>query len=186
MCGRFAYNKEQITPWAKELFKITLDYDSNIDIRPTNTVPSIIHSNNGFIQHNVSWGIKPSWSKKLLFNAQAETVAEKKTFKNSFQNRRCLVPTTGWYEWKNEGDSKKQKYYFSSPDNTPLLMAGIWFEDDDQVVTLTTSPNEICSQVHHRMPLIIQSDCIGRWLTESDVSVLFPPIDSLTIQFTKV
>ena len=64
-------------------------------------------------------------------------------------------------------------------------MAGIWFKGDEQVVTLTTLPNDKCSQIHHRMPLIINIDYIGRWLSDGDVSDLLSPIDSDVIQFTK-
>lgn len=185
MCGRFAYNKEQITPWAKGILKINLDYGSNYDVRPTDSIAAIISEGNDFTHHKFSWGIKPDWSKKLIINAQSEGISTKKTFKDSFENRRCIVPMSGWYEWKDEGGSRKQKYYFSSFNKTPLLMAGIWFKGDEQVVTLTTSPNDKCSQIHHRMPLIINIDCIDLWLSDGDVSDLLSPIDSDIIQFTK-
>jgi putative SOS response-associated peptidase YedK len=78
----------------------------------------------------------------MLINAQSETVASKKTFASAFAHNRCLVPCSGWFEWRDEGNAKKQKYLFSYEDNEPAYMAGILYLCDDamQLVTLTTAP----------------------------------------------
>lgn len=58
----------------------------------------------------------------------SQTVAEKMTFKQAFSLHRCLIPCSGWYEWRAEMGAKKTKYLFTQADKTPLLMAGICFE----------------------------------------------------------
>nr|WP_238398937.1 MULTISPECIES: SOS response-associated peptidase family protein [Shewanella] len=62
----------------------------------------------------------------MLINAQAETVREKKTFAKALKEHRVLVPCSGWYEWRAEGDQKR-KYEFYHPDDEPLFMAGVCY-----------------------------------------------------------
>ena len=102
-------------------------------------------------------------SKKLIINAQAETVATKPTFKQSFQRQRCLVPCNGWFEWRKE-EGKKVKYYFDHVDKQPLYMAGILFKHEvTELITLTTAPNETCGHYHKRMPALILPENTEYW-----------------------
>ena len=183
MCGRFAYNKEQITPWAKDTLGVLLDIESNLNASPSQSVAAIDSNNSPLI---LNWGIKPSWAKKLLINAQAETVATKPTFKQAFVTRRCVVPMSGWYEWKDEGGPRKQKYYFSAANDEPLLMAGIWYENDSpELVTLTTSPNAKCGEIHKRMPVIIPVEGLAHWFHSPNPSDLLLPVSDDEIVITK-
>ena len=104
--------------------------------------------------------------KNLIINAQAETVAGKPTFKQAFSSQRCIVPCTGWYEWRDEGGPRKQQYAFSHKDGIPFLMAGIWFDQANhaELVTLTTKPLDRCAEIHHRMPLLIDPEHVELWL----------------------
>ncbi len=188
MCGRFSVNKEQIEDWLLDNYDVTFNCETNHDLRPTQTVSTIIKVDNKLSQLNTTWGIKPSWSKKLLINAQGETAATKKTFKEAFAHRRCLIPCSAWYEWRSEGDNSKQKYVFNEIDKTPLLMAGIWFESDGvpQLVTLTTHPNEQCGKIHKRMPVLIDRDNVDYWFNSepSQLQTLIEPIASGSITVT--
>ena len=94
MCGRFCVS-DKVAETVSKLFNIYFSVKPNSDLRPTEVVSTIIASNGNFQQLDVSWGIQPQWSKKLLINAQSETVAIKPTFKNAFQYHRCLVPCSG-------------------------------------------------------------------------------------------
>ncbi len=118
--------------------------------------------------------MQPSWAKKPLINAQYETVSEKKTFKKAYAEHRCIVPCCGWYEWKDEGAARKQKYLFQYKVDYPLFMAGIYYESDiPELVTLTTSANEQCAKYHPRMPLLIESNLIQQWL-KAPISLVSP------------
>ena len=169
MCGRLDVQTTKISIPVSELIGIEFKSVENRDLRPTQQVSTITLLDNRIQQLNTSWGIKPSWSKKLLINAQAETVSEKPTFRKAFADHRCVVPCSGWYEWSSNEDNKKQKYLFSLESEKPAYMAGIWypsFEDKPpQLVTLTASSDDTCKQYHHRMPLLISEEAIEDWLT---------------------
>lgn len=174
MCGRFSVKQDEIEPWVMDQFDVSFQCQTNLDIRPTQTIATLRNTGHKLEQFNVQWGIQPSWAKKLIINAQSETVAEKKTFKGAFAERRCLIPCSGWYEWKN------QKYLFTQADKSPLLMAGIWYETDDQpqLVTLTTKPNQKCAEIHQRMPVLIQLEDVDYWF-HSAPEQLTPIIQAL-------
>lgn len=152
--------------------------ESNTDTRPTQNVAILTNINGSLQQLNSAWGIKPQWASRLIINAQGETVATKKTFKQSFQSRRCLVPCSSWYEWTDTGHKTKQKYEFTSADGQPLLMAGIWFETETipQLVTLTTHPNPLCAKYHKRMPVLIRPEAVDYWFNSS-VELLAPLLE---------
>ncbi len=171
----------------------------NQELRPTDETLLITTQDERIVTTNSSWGIKPSWSKQLLINAKSETISEKTTFKKAFENRRALVVCSGWYEWKDEGGKKKQKYLVQHSLKHPMLMAAVCFagplsnheanqESNNQAkqfVTLTTTPNEKLKQVHHRMPLIIHNDEIDNWLLGDKQQALnaIHPLASEEFQF---
>jgi len=162
MCGRLNVVSDPLCQLVSDVLGITFTTPSNADLCPSQTVATIIKPTI-FQQLDATWGFQTSWSDKLLINAQAETVNEKPTFKAAFAHSRCLIPCTGWYEWKTER-GKKIKYSFSHVDNQPFLMAGILYNPQrPQLVTLTTSPNTKCSEIHQRMPVLIAPENIEYW-----------------------
>lgn len=167
MCGRLNVIEDPLSALVSEALGMPFHTHSNSDLRPTQTLAAVIADNTQtqMRQQAMRWGIHPSWAKKILINAQAETVHQKPTFKRAFHEWRCIVPCSGWYEW-SERSGRKQKYLFSHPEGQPLYMAAIAFphEDVTEVVTLTTQPNTQCRAYHHRMPLIIDERCVEDWL----------------------
>lgn len=118
------------------------------------------------------WGLIPYWAKdpsafKPLINARAETVIQKPSFKRAFFNNRCIVPASGFYEWKKEG-AKKIPYYITVEDF--FGFAGIFDVitiENNQIQTcalLTTQANEQMSAIHSRMPVIIRQSEFEQWL----------------------
>jgi putative SOS response-associated peptidase YedK len=164
MCGRLNIN-DMLSQRVSNSLGIDFRAQLNLDLRPTEQVGTLVMHNERLYQQEASWGIQPAWSKGMLINAQAETVASKKTFASAFAHNRCLVPCSGWFEWRDEGGAKKQKYLFSYEDNEPVYMAGILYPSDDvmQLVTLTTAPTDECRPYHHRMPLLIGASDIRYW-----------------------
>lgn len=166
MCGRFSVS-DKINPIVSELFNTPFNTSSNENLSPSQVVATITTAQQGYQQINAAWGIKPNWSKRLLINAQSETVATKHTFRQAFQQQRCLVPCNGWYEWRTE-DGKKVKYYFDHADKKPLYMASILFKHEvTELVTLTTAPNSHCGQYHKRMPVLILPENKDYWFCSS-------------------
>ncbi|MDO6707944.1 SOS response-associated peptidase [Photobacterium sp. 1_MG-2023] len=171
MCGRLNILANMLNNQVSDELRIRFEAEENTDLRPTQKVSTVVKGPDGLQQLDMVWGIQPSWSKKLLINAQEESAMQKPTWRNAMQTHRCIVPCSGWYEWRDEGDSKKQRYLFSHPYGKPLYMAGIWFEaETPQLVTLTTAANEVCLPYHHRMPVIADINGCDAWLDNGNDS----------------
>ena len=179
MCGRMNVDTK-ISPIISEFFGINFSTPNNDNLSPGETVSTIINNNGGFQQLHAGWGINPSWSKNLLINAQSETVITKPTFSKAIKANRCLIPCSGWYEWRTE-NGKKQKYLFSNSNDEPFLMAGTWYQTANEMpklVTLTTAPNDKCAQYHKRMPVIVLPQNAEFWF-QSPVEQLFPLFEAI-------
>ena len=98
MCGRMNIDTK-LCPIISEIFGINFTTPNNDNLSPGQTVSTVIQNNGNFQQLNADWGIQPSWSKRLLINAQSETVITKPTFSDAIKAHRCLIPCSGWYEW---------------------------------------------------------------------------------------
>jgi putative SOS response-associated peptidase YedK len=119
----------------------------------------------------------PRWAddtKKAPINARAETVARLEFFKDSFCERRCLVASSGFYEWEQLPGRKKRPWVFRLKDGGPFAFAGIWEawrpESGPPLFTcaiLTTAPNDVVKPVHDRMPLILPPEHYAAWLDRS-------------------
>lgn len=103
------------------------------------------------------WGLKPSWAKRLLINARAETIAAKPTFRHAM---RCLIPASGFYEWKKTGQGK-HPCFIHRPDSRPFAFAGLCEAGECAIVT--TAANDLMRPIHDRMPVIV--DDYDRWLS---------------------
>jgi putative SOS response-associated peptidase YedK len=171
MCGRFVLisNVGQIA----EEFNLTDMYSSVPfgDIHPGRTAACVIAEDKRNRLLILPWGFWPQWSKqsnnsKSLINARAETLAEKPTFKEAFQKRRCLIAADGFYEWSKE----KNQFYFYLQNREPFGLAGIYGPGlfvtgkEASFVIITTSPNKLIAPVHNRMPVIIPHDKQSLWL----------------------
>lgn len=126
------------------------------------------------------WGLIPSWSKdpsiaNRLFNARAETVAEKPSFRSAFSKRACVLPVDGFYEWDHRAGHEKQPHYFSRTDGEPLILAGLyerWRDpngpSDAEVLqtctVITTTPNHDIDELHDRMPVVLAASDVEIWL----------------------
>jgi len=131
----------------------------------------------------VRWGLIPSWAKDpseftTLINARAESAAEKPSFRGPMRHRRCLVPTTGFYEWTG-GRGSKQPHLIRLKDQEVFAIAGLWEAwlgaDGSEIETmavLTTAANEEVARVHDRMPVIIEERDYSRWLDCSSGSAV--------------
>lgn len=133
-----------------------------------------------------------------MINARAEGLAEKPAYRRSFENKRCIIPADGFYEWKvvappttPKGRPRKQPMFIHRRDGEPLAFAGLWdvwkvpdgapplegVGDDGWLrscAIVTTRPNELLAPVHDRMPVLLPESAWGRWLDpdEHDVAAL--------------
>lgn len=151
----------------------------------------------------VRWGLIPSWVRdprtlrSPLINARAETAAEKPAFRGALRHRRCLIPTTGFYEWSGKRGAR-QPYLIKLKGNELFALAGLWEgwlgADGSEIETmaiLTTAANGDVSHVHDRMPVILEPDSFERWLdcspgTANPVIDLLKPIADGRLNVTAV
>ena len=176
MCGRFT-----LTPELKvlaERFSVsptpTADYNPRYNIAPTQPV-IVIGSDGQRSMKTMKWGLIPSWAKdpnigNRMINARAETIAEKPSFRDALQKRRCLIPADGFYEWQKLG-KVKQPVMIVLKTREPFGLAGLWDSwtspAQEKVLSctiITTAANELLSEVHDRMPVILNRDVEDRWL----------------------
>jgi putative SOS response-associated peptidase YedK len=123
------------------------------------------------------WMIPHFWSKPLkalpaAFNARSEELSRKPYWREAFRRWRCLVPATGWREFRAEG-KVKQPYQFRLSQRL-FAFAGLWSRwtsPDGELVEsfsiVTTEPNAIAAEYHDRMPLVLGPDLYDRWLDPS-------------------
>lgn len=175
MCGRYSlYFDDQYDKDISSIMQeINKNYpDSNVktgEIFPTNTVPILIEQGSEITPVPYIWGFPSFRNKGVIINARAETAAEKKTFRESLMNRRCVIPSTGFYEW----DKTKQKYLFHMQSTNVLYMAGFYnfFKNEPRFVILTTDANSSISEIHHRMPVVLEKNKIEQWIHDTDSAV---------------
>jgi putative SOS response-associated peptidase YedK len=180
MCGRYSLVFIDDLGNRFRVFNPMIGSRSRFNITPGNEMPVIIHQEKNEIVM-MKWGLVPHWTQDITLaqrpiNARAETLSDKPSFKELLQNRRCLVPASGFFEWKKEG-KKTIPFYIHLP-NTPLFaFAGLydqWAGSDGNLIRtytiVTTAPNELVAKVHNRMPSILLPEHEDRWLSKTPLN----------------
>lgn len=179
MCGRFTNRAkpEQIKSEFKVGNKNSVLFEPRFNIAPAQMIEVVFQPETERILSQLKWGLVPSWSKdaatsKGLINARAETLTEKPSFREAFKSRRCIIPASGFYEWKKKGTAAKQPYYFYLNDKEIFGFAGLWEEWLDKqtgelletCTIITTEANDVLKPVHDRMPVILKPESYDEWL----------------------
>jgi len=124
----------------------------------------------------MSWGLVPSWAKDPkagygMINARSETLDQRPSFKGLLRNHRCLIPSDGFYEWKQEGRLKKP-YFIRMKSKEPFTFAALWSHwagsNGSEILScaiITGAPNELLKPIHHRMPVILPKERRAEWLS---------------------
>lgn len=176
MCGRYI-----LTATPEELAALFGYIDGEwfpprYNIAPTQPVAIVRHVESERRFALVRWGLVPGWVKdprkfSLLINARAEGIAEKPSFKSAYRYRRCLVPASGFYEWRRSPGGGKQPYLIRPRDGRPIAFAGLWESwmgpegsEIDSACIITTAANRSVAPIHDRMPVILGREDFARWL----------------------
>ena len=159
MCGRYSLAPDE----SREIAQIVAEVQSRFgaasihtgEIFPTNAAPVLLAD-------------EQKMAPKPMICHRGETALDKPMFRRSLLERRCIVPTTGFYEW----DRKKTKYRFRLPGKDRLYLAGLWnvFQGEERFVILTTAPNDSISNVHDRMPVLLTDDEAAPWLHDTGMA----------------
>jgi putative SOS response-associated peptidase YedK len=176
VCGRFTLNagKSILASEFKidpvKLAKMTASYN----IAPSQGVAAVIEEGERKLEF-MNWGLIPHWAKDpsvgwRMINARQETLEQKPSFKGPFKAQRCLIPASGFYEWKKEA-REKVPYYIRLKSKRPFSFAGLWSDwsnsDGSHIrscTIITGEPNNLIKPIHHRMPVILPESSREEWL----------------------
>lgn len=175
MCGRYTLAlsfEEALAQLNLEL--PDFDFEPRYNIAPSQRLPIILNEAPQEVQL-LRWGLIPSWAKDpkigyKMINARAETLGQKPAFRQAFQQRRCLVPADGFYEWQ-KNYSGKHPHHIHLKDRSVMTFAGLWeiWKDAEgrpirSFTVITTTPNTLMEPIHDRMPAIIPPEERPHWL----------------------
>ena len=173
--------------------------DNGFDHNPS----SIITNERPKEFQTLTWGLIPWWTKSRAdanqirvrtLNCISEEAFDKSSFKEAIRERRCLIPCTGFYEWRwFNGGKNKYPYFVHLKDQELFSLAGVWSEWTDKSTgevlstysVLTTKANALMEKIHNskkRMPVILPDEFEKDWLnpnlTKEDVLALCQPFDA--------
>jgi putative SOS response-associated peptidase YedK len=180
MCGRYSLVFIDDLGNRFRVFNPMIGARSRFNIAPGSEMPVIIHEEKNELVM-MKWGLVPHWvqdiqTAKRPINARAETLSEKPSFKELLKDRRCLVPASGFFEWKKEG-SKKIPFYVHLLKNPLFAFAGLydcWADPDGNLLLsytiITTEPNDLIAKIHNRMPSMLLPENENCWLSKTPLS----------------
>lgn len=188
MCGRFT-NKAKPEEIKKEFNVARIDdsveFEPRYNIAPSQMISAVVErEGEERIVAPFKWGLVPSWAKDAeignrMINARAESLTEKPSFREAFRRRRCIIPTTGFFEWQRKSSGAKQPFYFYLKNREVFGFAGLWEEwlDKDSgelletCTIITTEANKVLEPVHDRMPVILKAENYNQWLNAKERNV---------------
>jgi putative SOS response-associated peptidase YedK len=155
------------------------------NVGPQRTLFGVSEHHEARVLDPYRWGLVPSWAKdpsigNRLFNARAEGVAEKPSFRSAFARRPCVIPVDGFYEWDHRPGQNRQPHFFTRVDQEPVLLAGLyefWRNPADPnpeplatCTIITTTPGVDMDEIHDRMPVVLQLGDVETWLNVAEHS----------------
>ena len=200
MCGRFVITdpNEALAAMFAARPANDLPQPPNYNVCPTDPVAVVTAEGGGRRLRAMRWGFIPHWYKSpndgpLLINARADTIAGKPAFRAAVRDRRCLIPVSGFYEWRAEG-GQKLPFYITRADGAPMVFAGVWQVWDKGETPLatcaivTTDANARIGAIHHRMPVILEAGDWPLWLGEAGhgAAMLMRPAAEDVLTFHRV
>lgn len=181
MCGRFTLNI-QMSLW-EERFGVDpadLEIKPRYNIAPTQQIPVVRNDGGRNVLTMMRWGLVPPYEKEFktrysTINARDDRILESRIYKGPFMSQRCLIPATGFYEWKVLADKSKQPMHIRLKSEEPFAFAGIWerwhepnnpdLEEKLSYSIITTEPNSLMAEIHNRMPVILPPELYAEWLS---------------------
>lgn len=179
MCGRYQLKSE--AGRLAELFHALHVEGGDLlvpryNIAPGSPVLIVRDTPTGRKVEHVRWGLVPGWAEDpkigyKLINARSETAAQKPGFRGAMKYRRCIVPASGFYEWKQIDRKTKLPHHITVRGADVFGLAGLWelWQDSagnelETCTILTCAPNELISDIHDRMPVILAPNDVDAWL----------------------
>ncbi len=200
MCGRFNIIDD---PLARLLVDIAgggdFSLETELNVAPTQQVPVFLTDKEGGWQVKpMRWWLVPYWSpepsnKYTMFNAKSETLTKSRAFKEPFERRRCIMPVSGYYEWRKE-NGVKVPYYIEPVEAPGFAFASLWdrWRRDDQEIysctIITTAAPAGMDEIHHRMPVHLTNEQARQWVQRElpleDAAQMLVPEIRVSIKMT--
>ncbi len=188
MCGRFDLNEHQLKiNFGVDLGGLSLPDDGPAvlpayNIAPTSRVLTILSDGYGNQPRLMRWGLVPRWSKEInsryaMINARDDRILTTKSYAGPFRNQRCLIPASGFYEWKRGPRQARWPVRFTLKSEDTFAFAGIWERarpGGEEVLScsiITTAANRLVSTIHDRMPVILAPEDYRRWMDPRNENV---------------
>ena len=177
MCGRYTPLTEDEIVEVRDIIqsislKLAKDelagYETTFaEVAPTNRSPVVISDGRELTFEHAQFGFEKWDGKGVIINARCETIHEKPMFKEHINTGRCVVPASGYYEWKREGQTRKLKHLIKDRHGNLLFMAGLWRDGKTgrEFVIITKDPVGEILDIHDRMPVVLKTDQIESWLS---------------------
>lgn len=175
MCGRFILESPfELIAHEFDIRMPAFNLKQSYNIAPSQNIHILINDGERRIA-TCRWGYIPSWAKDAsigykMINARTETITTKKSFRNAFRKRRCLIITDGFYEWRIKG-AAKAPFFVRLKSGKPFGLAGLYNHwrspEGEELCTctiITTEANEMLQEIHNRMPVIIEKQRYDYWL----------------------
>ncbi|MBE6744726.1 MAG: SOS response-associated peptidase [Ruminococcaceae bacterium] len=167
MCGRYVLFSDPEMAEIREIIEEVQRQNPEIktgEIFPTNSAPVLLQENGKLMPEAVKWGFPDFRGKGVIINARAETAPEKPMFRRSLEEKRCIIPSCGFYEWSHSGP--KTKYQFNLPGEGVLYMAALYndFAGERRFTILTTAANKSIADIHNRMPVVLARQEMDQWI----------------------
>ena len=174
MCGRYTLTASN----KPDLAHLNLDIPDRYNIAPQADV--LVETDQAEFTV-MSWSFSPAWAKTPmnLFNARAETLTEKPSFKDA---QRCVFIADGWYEWQRAASPSRPWYHHL--EGELLRFAGV-YEPTSGCAIVTMDAQATIAHIHHRQPLLLSADASDQWLNGApaddcmtDITVNFHRVSS--------
>jgi putative SOS response-associated peptidase YedK len=182
MCGRYVLKAtlQELIDTYGAVPDGTFSVEPNYNVAPSHHMPVVLQKNEEKTSERLirlhRWGLVPFWADSVktgysMINARGESLSKKKSFKKPFKSQRCIVPATGFFEWKKTS-SGKFPHFVQRKSSDLMHFAGLWEqwddpESDDTVFSytiVTTDANQPMEELHDRMPAMLLPEDFDTWL----------------------
>jgi putative SOS response-associated peptidase YedK len=190
MCGRFAQviKHKYLKKYIDEIANPEMTIPINFNVSPSQYAGVVFKHDGAIIQDFMQWTLLAAWakdsSKYKIINTRIESIKEKAYWRGLFQHKRCLIPVTGFYEWHKK---TKQPYFIKSNKGDLVFLAGIYditnYANGSLKATfsiLTKDANSQISELHHRMPIILEDNELTTYLTSPDYKEVLIKCDNMS------
>jgi putative SOS response-associated peptidase YedK len=174
MCGRFNVVQHPMMRFLQEITGQDFSVETSLNVAPTEQTPVLVKADSSWDLRHMRWWLIPYWSKEpttkyAMFNAKSETLEKSSAFREPFRRRRCILPVSGYYEWKTES-GVKVPYYIEPESDDGFALAALWdrWRGNNTVIEsctiVTAAAPQSMAAIHNRIPVYLTCDQVSSWV----------------------